>query len=443
MPSSTASDHLAGVREVLTRLDPEGLSARERLDLIPGLEELKAVAAAAQVRVAESFDTSARCAHISAGGDPAKASRSIGSQLALALHTSPHRGDEFRALSTALVDQMPETLAALSRGAIGEHHARVAFRATSGLAPGMREQIDAALSSDLGTLSPRQLDAACRRIAASIDAAAVVDKIARAARSCRVTVHPAPEGMAYLSVLGPLPEVVGAYAALKRAAEAVVAGADEDEGPEGRGVGAIMTDRALRLLSNRAVGQGQPVMVNLVITDRALLGEGDPGRSVDEPGQLPGHGPLAAPDARAWLSNPATPARIRRLFTTPNGRDLTQMESRSRVFTGALAEIIGLRDQCCAAPWCDAPIRDVDHVTRHSDGGPTSYRNGQGLCERCNDVKEQPGWVVTRASGAGTDAAGVTTWTTPTGQVHSTSPPPILGPGWRPNHDILAESPAA
>ena len=43
-------------------------------------------------------------------------------------------------------------------------------------------------------------------------------------RSRRVTVRPAPDGMAYLTVLAPLVETVGAFAALGRDADAVVGG---------------------------------------------------------------------------------------------------------------------------------------------------------------------------------------------------------------------------
>ena len=82
--------------------------------------------------------------------------------------------------------------------------------------------------------------------------------------------------MAYLSVLGPLKDVVGAQAALLTRARAVVSGQCPDEARGGRGVGAVAADTALRLLSGRALGQLQPVEVHLVITDRALLGMGDP-----------------------------------------------------------------------------------------------------------------------------------------------------------------------
>jgi len=462
MSTTTTLEPLTGFRAWLTGVDGEGLTDADRLALIGALEELKAVTTAAQVRVTEAFDTSQRCAHVQAGGDPGKASRSIGSQLALVLRCSPSRGDAFRHLATVLTDQMPHTLHALTQGVIGQYHAQVAVTATSGLPAGVREHIDQAIAGDLPSLTPKQLGAACRRVAAQVDAAGVVARINQAVGSRRVTVRPAPDGLAYLSVVGPLAEVVGAYATLRRDAHTIIGGQDPSgEGAGGRGLGAVMTDLALRRLSGRAVGEGQPVMVDLVITDRSLLGAGDPTRSVSEPAHLPGYGPIPAPAALAWLGDPGTPAKIRRLFASVDGRDLVAMESRTRGFTGALADMIRLRDQSCAAPWCDAPIRDIDHTHPYRDGGATSYVNGQGLCRRCNDTKEQPGWHVTlhpdtQASGAtrhvsldpdqtGHAQAGATrrvTWTTPTGHSHTTSPPPLLGPGWHPPEPALADDKA-
>ena len=59
-------------------------------------------------------------------------------------------------------------------------------------------------------------------MAAELDAASVVRRMETAVRSRRVTVRPAPDGMAHLTVLGPLKDVVGAHAALLRRARAVV-----------------------------------------------------------------------------------------------------------------------------------------------------------------------------------------------------------------------------
>ena len=173
----------------------------------------------------------------------------------------------------------------------------------------------------LGRLVVKVAGAAAARVAAELDAASVVRRMEAAVKSRRVTVRPAPDGMAYLSVLGPLKDVVGAYAAVQARSRAVVGGQCAEEGPAGRGVGAVAADTALALLSGRATGRVQPVEVHLVMTDRALLGSGDDDRSVSEPARVPGHGSVPAPIAESagqsvsqrtfsqvmFLSTPLTP----------------------------------------------------------------------------------------------------------------------------------------
>ena len=84
---------------------------------------------------------------------------------------------------------------------------------------------------------------------------------------------------------------------------------------------------------------------------------------------------------------------VKRLFTAPGTRDLIATESRARCFPPALADLIALRDRWCRTPYCNAPIRHLDHITPHARGGPTSLLDGQGLCEQCNHTKEAPGWT--------------------------------------------------
>ena len=77
-------------------------------------------------------------------------------------------------------------------------------------------------------------------------------------------------------------------------------------------------------------------------------------------------------------------------------------------------------------PWCDAPIRHADHGTPHRTGGATSYANGSGLCERCNQTKEAGSWRY-RASPEHLDVV------TPTGHAYraSTTPMPPVEAGSR------------
>ncbi len=316
--------------------------------------------------------------------------------MALARRESPCLGDRFVGLSRALVHEMPATMAALASGEISERHAVAVVQATACLSRADRAEVDRRVAPVLGRLGVQGAGRAAARVAAELDAASVVARMEAAVASRRVTVRPAPDGMAYLSVLGPLTEVVGAHAALLARSRAVLAGQCPDEAPDGRGAGAVAADAALRLLSGRAVGQVQPVEVHLVITDRALLGTGDPTRSVFEPARVPGHGSVPAPVARARLrdADDAASVWVRRLYTTPGGRDLVAMDSRRRVFAGLLRRMLVLRDDVCSTPWCQAPVVHADHTTPVHGGGRTAWANGDGRCARCNQVKEAPGWAV-------------------------------------------------
>ena len=472
-----------GFRAWLGGVGSAGLSDRERVDLVASLERVKGAASAAQARVTDAVACSREVA------EPRDVSRSVGSVVALARRESPTLGDRFVGLARALVHEMPQTMAALSAGACGERVAVAVVQATATLSLEDRAEVDRRVGPLLGRLGVKQAGAAAARVAAELDAASVVARMEAAVRSRRVTVRPAPDAMAYLSVLGPLKDVVGAYAALQARSRAVVSGQCPDEAPEGRGVGAVAADTALALLSGRATGQVQPVEVHLVMTDRALLGSGDDDRSVFEPARVPGHGSVPAPVARAWLRHgldgppapggaaaalaaaglpavgiPAAtgagtspghpsgtvatgddsqPARVwvRRLYTSPDGRDLVAMDSRRRLFGGLLRRMLVLRDDVCTTAWCEAPIVHADHTTPARDGGRTTFQEGSGKCARCNQGKEAPGWrhqvtylqlrddQDTRGRDHGGRLARVVQVTTPLGHQYTSQPPPLLGWG--------------
>jgi hypothetical protein len=164
------------------------------------------------------------------------------------------------------------------------------------------------------------------------------------------------------------------------------------------------------------------ISLQVVMTDRALF-DGD-----DEPAHLVGHGTVPAGWARDLLRRTEADVWLRRLHADPSTGRILGGDRRARLFRGALREVLVARDQRCRTPWCDAPIRHVDHVRRHAEGGETTFEGGQGLCERCNLAKEAPGW---RARAASPPAARhLVTTTTPTGHVYHSRAP--AGPGATP-----------
>ena len=414
------SSWVAETRWRLAAVDAGSLSDRERVELVAELERLKGAASATQARAVHSL------AESRAGVAPRDAMRSVGSEVALARRESPSRGDRFVRLSRALVMELPGTLAALSKGVIGEWHAIEVAQQSAMLTAQDRAELDRRLGPVLGRLSPQAAGRAARRVAAELDAAAVTRRWERAAGSRRVSIRAAGDGMAYLTVLAPGHEAVGAYAALKDHASSVVSGQRPEEPADGRRTGAVMADTATRLLSGRAASQVQPVEVHLVMTDRSLLGMGDRNRSVSEPARVPGHGSVPAPVAQGWVRDAAEASVwLRRVFTTPDGRDLVAMDSRRRIFPRLLRRMLVLRDDVCTTPWCDAPIAHADHTRPVRDGGPTDWRNGSGKCARCNHTKEAPGWRVRVARQTPRELEV----RTPLGRLYRSQPPPLLGWG--------------
>ena len=67
---------------------------------------------------------------------------------------------------------------------------------------------------------------------------------------------------------------------------------------------------------------------------------------------------------------------VRRLFTAPATGELVAMDSRARLFPPGLRRLIQARDDTCRTPYCDAPIRHLDHVFPWHTGGATTAAIG-------------------------------------------------------------------
>lgn len=421
LPLTTAD--LAGWVDALLTLPPDVPDA-EHIDRLRLLENVKGAIAAAQAREAVALKRSVVATEAGRGVPAAKRGRGVAAQVALARRESPHRADRLMGLAEALVTELPHTLAALSAGVITEWRATLVCRETACLTRADRAEVDRRLASRLATMSDREVAATARRVGYELDPLSIADRSARAAADRRVTIRPAPDTMAIVSALLPVAQGVAVYAALSREADAARAAGDH------RTRGQLMADT----LVTRSTGQQQadqvPLEVQLVMSADALLGNGA------EPAHVPGYGPIPAGLARALATAPGRSSRValRRLYAAPRG-GLVAMESRARLFPEGLRRFVQARDRWCRTPWCGAPIRHTDHVLPAASGGPTSFGNAQGLCERCNQTKEAPGWR------ARADSDGAVVTTTPSGHSYrSTSPPAEFRP---PLHVDVRYPPAA
>jgi hypothetical protein len=399
--------------ESLVLVDPTS-DESTLVERIAELERVKSAAAAGQARATVTLDAARRSAEAAAGMPAARRGRGIASEVALARRDSPARGGRHLGFAKALVYEMPHTLAALETGVLTEWRATLIVRESACLDVEDRRVLDAELCSDAATLDgmgDARIAAAAKAIAYRLDPHAVVDRAAKAETERTVTIRPAPDTMTYLTALLPVAQGVSVYAALRRAADTTF---------DGRSRGQVMADTLVERATGRSASAPTPIAVHLVISDRTLLGDDT------TPASVSGYGPIPAEVARKLVSaaatDPKSRATLRRLYTRPRSGALVAMESRARSFPNGLATFIGLRDERCRTPYCDAPIRHRDHATPRARGGPTTAANGLGLCERCNYVKEAAGWQVhTHVDENGSHTAE---YITPTGGHHRSTAPP-------------------
>ncbi|MER7608861.1 DUF222 domain-containing protein [Nocardioides sp. NPDC127503] len=395
---------------------PAGASEGELVDWISRLEEVKCTAEAVQAEAAVRLEEAARARQVEAGVPARKLGEGVASQVALARRVSPEKGAKLLGLAKILIAEMPHTYALMKAGLFSQWQATILARETACLSMEDRRVIDHELCATGPDDEParavsmglRQLENAAKKLAITLDQASVVARAANAENDRRVSLRPAPDTMTWLGALLPVKDGVAVFAALDQAAKTAAAAGDE------RTRGQVMADTLVDRVTGRAEGAKPRIEVKIVMTADSLAND------ADQPAMVEGYGPVPAAWARKALND--AEVFVRRLFTDPAGQ-LVAMESRSRKAPDGLAEFVATRDGgICRTNGCDAPIRNIDHIERHADGGETRAENLQGLCERCNQAKEALGWR------ARPEPDGSIITTAPTGHTYVSPPPDTWSP---------------
>ncbi len=450
--------------------DIEQISGAVLIDVIASLEEAKNALCAAQGHAQALFVAQQRLIQARSGVPAEKLGKGIAQQVGLARHESPHRGRQLCELSEVLVREMPYTMKALEVGRISEYRASLIVKETAFLTREDRTRVDKSICGDLDAvvlLGTRELCAATKKAAYELDPEAFVKRNEKAVGDRYVSLRPAADGMTLLTALIPLKQGVRILATLTQIAASTKASGDV------RGKGQIMADALIHRLVHHTpcnAGAGtltdhrgmapttvagpsqtshnfgmesgteaavctsvdQPeIALELIMTDRSLFG------SANDPALLVGYDPLPAPLGRQMIfgngNNSAPRVWLKRLFTHPESNALLAMDSRARLFPEGMKEFLRLQDQRCQTPYCDAPIREYDHIKAYAAGGATTVKNGQGLCAACNQTKEAPGWASERNAGA-EHGLPFTQISTPTGHHYISTAPPLPGPHrWKPS----------
>ncbi|MEV8042174.1 DUF222 domain-containing protein [Arthrobacter sp. NPDC080082] len=408
--------------------DPVVGDAAAIVDELRALEDRKSAIAARQARLAVALDLVRRREQAALGMPADQLGAGVGAEVALARRESPAKGSRLLGLARALVTEMPHTLAALDTGRLNEWRATLLVRETACLDASDRAAVDEELAADTGTFDgagDRAIISAAKAAAYRHDPRSVTQRAAHAETERSVSLRPAPDTMCYLTALLPVAAGVAAYAALTRHADTARATGD----PRSRAQS--MADAVVERVTGTPGGI-TGIEVQLVMTDRTLLA-GD-----SEPARLAGYGVVPAGWARKLVAGKRDDTEfttwVRRLYTAPGTGELIGMDARARLFPAGLRRFIEARDTTCRTPYCDAPIRHLDHVLPWHRDGETTAANGAGLCEACNHTKEAPGWTAQPIDSPRGTIRHTLELSTPTGHTYTSTAPPL--PGCGPGTDV-------
>ncbi|MDO5627212.1 MAG: DUF222 domain-containing protein, partial [Mobilicoccus sp.] len=266
-----AHDEVAGLAAMSTSLVTERLTDTEAVDLARQLEELSCSLVAAQARVAVVVDAQTRAQQADCGVPAAKRGVGVAAQLGLARRDSHARARNRLALAKDLINELPETMRALTAGVTTEYRASLVARATAVLDPDTRRGVDAIIGPELKDLSDRAVDSRARALAYQADPHAFAAASERSAEERYVGIRPAPTTMARVTGFLPAPEGVACYAALDSAARAAQAAGDE------RTLAQLRADIfAERITGRHPLIDGPDIEVGIIITDHTLLGDHPP-----------------------------------------------------------------------------------------------------------------------------------------------------------------------
>src|SRR4051794_27434475 len=366
----------------LDRIDPQLLSRAGRVDLLVVLEEQKRWFEAAQLRVLavmQERDTSRLTL----------AQESVSLALQVPLRTAQGKLAQAR----TLVRELPQTLTAVSSGALSGEHARVVAEALWRLPgdPALPAALEAAVLPPLldgRCVTVPQFRARVRRAVMALDPVTAEERHQRALADRTVGYVPGEDGMASLPVVLGAPEAQLIYTRLTAAATLLPA---EDPRTMDQKRADLLVDAVLSGIpaDGLPVLQGRRPSINVVVSADTLL------CLDDQPAHLTGYGPITAQSARRLAAEES--GTWRRLLTDPDSGALLDIGDKYRP-AQRLRDFVSARDDVCAFPTCNQPGYrcEYEHTVPYSEGGSTCRCNGALACRRHNQCKLNTNWSYVR-----------------------------------------------
>lgn len=335
--------------------------------------------------------------------------RSATADLAMRLRLSDATVRTYGSLAERLQRRLPTIWAMFAQGSLTAQHARIALEASDPLGTDAAGRFDAEAAALAESLPPGRFRTRAVALAERIQSTPLQERHDAATQRRGVWLEDAADGMAWLHALLPAAAAHRAMARLDAQSAALAA----DDG-ETRGRDQLRADVASDLLTGDGTPHAVRAEVIVTVPVLSLLG------IEDRPATLDGVVPIDPATARELT---AMAPSLRRLLTDPVSSAALDLDRNRYRPSADLQRWVRLRDGGCCRPGCRrrAAHADLDHVTPWRDGGnqgPTSASNLAVLCRADHTLKHQTGWRVEGERGR-------LTWTSPTGAIHTTDPPPF------------------
>lgn len=266
---------------------------------------------------------------------------------------------------------------------------------------------DDALTPLAETLTATKLRVRARSLRERLHSESLTDRHRRATTDRRIYLEAAPDGMAWLSALLPADVAQRAFAGIDTRARHLFAQPSEE-----RALAQLRADVAGEILTGDGTPSEVAVTVNITVPVLTAMGESD------EPGFLDGYGPIDAHTARRMAAKAPS---FHRILTHPVTSAILDVDRTSYRVPADMRRWLAARDGGCVFPGCNRRPEncDIDHTTAWEHGGTTEAGNLAHLCRHHHRLKHKTKWALTR------DTNGRLSWTTPTGSIRTTDPPPF------------------
>jgi hypothetical protein len=402
---------------LLESVDPHGLDGDARVDLIRAWERCRAML--------DGMQQAALAAVADATEGRGLAEELARHEVGAALRLSAATAGERTWVAVSLRRRLPAALAALRAGDISYLQATHLVEAVRELPDDLATAVQARVLARAADQTLAEFKRTVRGAVLSVDPASAADRHRKAAAARTMGMLPEPEGMQGLWATMPASVANDVWDTLTARAKATQAelraGAGDDPGLDALRVDALVdailgtqapaAGTAGRRVPKCTCGGAQTAAVVLDLPTALGLAE--------NPGEIPGYGPIPAPLARAM----AVERDWVRWTTDPHSGQLLDRGADTYRPSDKLRAFIAARDRTCGFPGCNRPAKqcDCDHVVTYAHHGRTVRVNLGPLCRQHHNAKTHGLWQLHYDP-----ATAIKTWTSPLGKTYTTSTDPPL-----------------